>query len=83
MWWVDMYHTWINRAENHPITNKAQFRVTFCRFDNSFDFFHKIATRSVPVCLTVKGAILHTKKPYRPGNLINPRRALGIPKKAS
>jgi hypothetical protein len=73
-----MYHTEIKRAENHPVTGKAQYKVTRCFFTEHFIYFHVEATRPVPVCLVPKGAILHTKKPYRVGNLINPRKALGI-----
>jgi hypothetical protein len=73
-----MYHTEIKRAENHPVTGKAQYTVTRCIFHEDFKFGHVEARRKVPVCLVPNGAILHTNKPYRVGNLINPRKALGI-----
>jgi hypothetical protein len=88
---LDMYATSIIRIDNHPTTNRAQYKVTRCLKANELKLFGNpdvmfyTPGQKVLYCkiLWPKTFLLNTNKPYRVGNLINPRKALGIPKKVN
>jgi hypothetical protein len=71
MWWVDMYRTRVYRTRQNHKTGKAQYRVLEC-WKIQHDSFNKKAF------MHAGHLFLNTNKPYRVGNLINPRKALGI-----
>jgi hypothetical protein len=78
-----MYFTQIKRLKNNSETNRAQYAVVACWPDFNFSVFGDNSKVMIDLFGNPKIIAIKTNKPYRSGNLINPRRALGIPKKAS
>jgi hypothetical protein len=73
---LDMYGTIIKACEKNYATGRVQYRVLHCSKNKSI-LFSKVLFSS----RNIGQILLVTNKPYRIGNLINPRKALGIPKK--
>ena len=70
-----MYITVINRDSKNQSNGRPQYRVAVCVkkwFDGAF------SKKGGKVTVGSKSFVIETNKPYRVGNLINPRKALGI-----
>ena len=70
-----MYLVFISRDSKNASNGRAQYRVNEClpKWHGDWFWVKNIRAMKMP-----KGLIIETNKPYRVGNLINPRKALGI-----
>lgn len=73
-----IYLSIVKRAENHPTTGRAQYRVVETEAADEKILDANGIYKKAFFLRKTKELVIRTNKPYRVGNLINPRKAIGI-----